>query len=368
MNNTFSNLIKAFLLTYGIFLIACILGILFFSAWFFTVTPPIQKNITWGVNFSQTEAENLSLDWKQTYLAILEDLQIKNIKLITDWDKIETNKNTYNFDDIDWQIMEAQTHNASIIYVLGLKSGRWPECHVPGWADSMTLTKQQQQDETLNYLQQVVQRYQSNSTIIAWQIENEPLVDFGECPSWYYTNSDFLKKEIALVKSLDPTRQVIISDSGEGSQWLDAGQIGDMVATTLYRKVWVGPNCDVAPCPATTDTLNSLSNAQYGFYKTYDLTPASYWRKAQILYFLFGKKVIVGELQAEPWSPQPFWQVSLQEQEKTMSLQKLKDNIFYAKQTGMDEFYLWGTEWWFWLKQTQNKPEIWNEAKKLFQQ
>lgn len=24
------------------------------------------------------------------------------------------------------------------------------------------------------------------------------------------------------------------------------------------------------------------------------------------------------------------------------------------------------TEWWFWLKEKQGKPEIWNEAKKLF--
>lgn len=139
----------------------------------------------------------------------------------------------------------------------------------------MTLSQQQQQNEVLNYLQQVVQRYKSNTTIIAWQVENEPLVNFGECPDFY-------------------------------------------------------------------------------------------WRKMQMLKFLFGKEVIVGELQAEPWASQSFWKVSSQEQEKTMSLQKFKDNILYAKQTGMDEFYLWGAEWWHWLKQTKNKPEIWNEAKKLF--
>lgn len=345
--------IKAFFITCILFLAGAILLLLLLVGWFFTAEPSIQKNITWGVNFSQTQAESLSLDWKETYLAILEDLQIKNIKLLTGWDKIETDKNIYDFSDIDWQIMQAQSHNVSIIYVLGLKTGRWPECHVPGWADGMTLSRQQQQDEILNYLQQVVKRYQSNTAIIAWQVENEPLVNFGECPDWYYNNSDFLKKEVALVKSLDPKRQVIISDSGESSSWIDAGKIGDMVATTLYRKVWVSPNCD---------------NAQCGFYKTYDLNPVSYWRKVQILNFLLGKKVIIGELQAEPWASQSFWKVSLQEQEKTMSLQKFKDNILYAKQTGMDEFYLWGAEWWFQLKKTQNKPAIWNEAKNLFQQ
>jgi len=33
---------------------------------------------------------------------------------------------------------------------------------------------------------------------------------------------------------------------------------------------------------------------------------------------------------------------------------------------GLSTFYLWGGEWTYWLKKTQNKPEIWDEAKKLF--
>ena len=32
----------------------------------------------------------------------------------------------------------------------------------------------------------------------------------------------------------------------------------------------------------------------------------------------------------------------------------------------LKEFYLWGAEWWYWMKEKQNKPEIWDEAKKLF--
>jgi len=27
---------------------------------------------------------------------------------------------------------------------------------------------------------------------------------------------------------------------------------------------------------------------------------------------------------------------------------------------------LWGGEWWYWMKEKQNQPEIWQEAKKLF--
>lgn len=104
--------IKAFFITCILFLAGAILLLLLLAGSFFISRPFIQKNITWGVNFSQTQAENLNLDWKATYLAILEELQVKNIKLLTDWDKIETDKNMYDFNDIDWQIVQAQSHNA----------------------------------------------------------------------------------------------------------------------------------------------------------------------------------------------------------------------------------------------------------------
>jgi len=43
-----------------------------------------------------------------------------------------------------------------------------------------------------------------------------------------------------------------------------------------------------------------------------------------------------------------------------------KDTISYAKEAGFDEYYFWGAEWWYYLKQN-GRPEIWNEAKKLWQ-
>ena len=93
-----------------------------------------------------------------------------------------------------------------------------------------------------------------------------------------------------------------------------------------------------------------------------------WWRKAQLIEKIFNKKVIVVELQAEPWGPKLLYESPLEEQEKTMNLERFTANIEFAKKTGLDEFYLWGGEWWYWLKEKQNNPEIWNEAKKLFSQ
>ena len=326
-------------------IIILVLFVLFviFLYYFFIGKAPKQKNIIWGVNFSQMQAESLKLDWRETYLAILDDLGVKNIKLLTQWDWIGGKKDDYFFNDVDWQIKQAQRKNAKIIYVVGMKTGRWPECHIPNWANG--LSKEQQQDEILKYIKEIILRYKDNDAIAVWQVENEPLFKFGQCP-WYDKN--FLKKEVELVKSLDSTRQIIISDSGEQSMWFGAAKIGDIVGTTMYRKVW-GRISDI-----------------FGFYIDSFLPPVHYWRKAQIIKKIFGKDVISTELQAEPWAQKLFYDVSLEEQEKTMNLEQFKKNIEYAKETGLKEFYLWGAEWWYWMKKTQNRPEIWNEAAKLF--
>lgn len=317
------------------------LGLGFF--YFFVGAAPEAENIVWGVDFSQMQAEVLKLNWKKAYLAILDDLGVKNIKLHTQWDWIEGEKGQYFFDDVDWQINQAEKRNAKIIYVLGIKTGRWPECHIPVWAED--LSKDELQDEVLKYIEKIVLRYKDSKAIAFWQVENEPLFDFGICP-WY--DKDFLRKEVQLVRLLDHSRQIVISDSGEQSMWFEAAKIGDIVGVTIYRKVW------------------ARVTSGFGFNVDSFLKPVTYWRKAELIKKIFGKEVINIELQAEPWTSKPFYNVPLQEQEKTMNFELFKKNIQYAKDSGLNKFYFWGVEWWYWLKTTQNKPEIWNEAKNLF--
>jgi len=313
---------------------------------------PKQDNITWGIDFSQMQAEALGLNWKEAYLSIIEDLGVKNIKLHTQWDWVEGQKSEYYFDDIDWQLQQAEKQGVNIIYVLGIKTGRWPECHDPDWARSLSETEEQQ--ATLDYVKEVVLRYKDNPAIKYWQIENEPLLKFGECPSWYYDGGEFLKKEVELVRSLDSSRKIIVSDSGELSLWIKSGKIGDILGTTMYRKAWV----DIASYGLPALIPN--------FYGTYPIPPVCYWRKAQMIKTFYGKDTMCIELQAEPWPQGQIYDTSVEEQLKTMDLSQFKKNVEYAKKTGLDTFYFWGTEWWYWMKTTQNNPEIWNEAKTLF--
>ena len=324
-----------------IFILFVVIAIFLVSFFYlFIGRAPQQKNIKWGVNFSQKFTEIMGLDWRKTYLALFEDLGVKNLKLITHWDWMEGKRDEFFTNDLDWQIEEAEKHDVKLILVIGMKTGRWPECHIPVWAKS--LPKEEQQKEVLKHIKNIVLRYKGSDAIEKWQVENEPFFPFGECP---WSDKEFVKKEVELVKLLDPTREVIISDSGEFSLWISAAKIGDIVGTTMYRRVW---------------------SRELKFYFGSFFPRVYYWRKAQIIKRVFGKDVICVELQAEPWGPVLLYDLPVEEQKKTMDLEQFKKNIEFAKKTGLKEFYLWGAEWWYWMKDKQNQPEIWNEAKKLF--
>lgn len=334
----------------------------FIIGYFFIGFQKPAENITWGVNFSQKHAESLGLDWKQTYLAILDDLGAKKLKIATHWDFIEAEQGKYYFEDLDWQIIEAEKRGAEVILVIGMKTSRWPECHIPKWAES--LNNEEQQEKVLKLIEEIVLHYRDRKAIKYWQVENEPFFSFGECPPF---DKRLLKKEIDLVKSLDPVRDsgdkekaqkeqisngvdspkrpIIISESGEFSFWTRAAKAGDIVGTTIYRRIW---------------------SKEFKVYVTHIFPATFYHRKAKLIKWIFNKEVICIELQAEPWGPKLLYDLPLEEQEKSMDLERFQKNIKFAKKTGLNEFYLWGTEWWYWLKEKQNKPEIWNQAKKLF--
>ncbi|MBI5045725.1 MAG: hypothetical protein HZC14_01825 [Candidatus Niyogibacteria bacterium] len=316
------------------------LGALFLLSLAMRQPEGFSSDIAWGVAFSRPWSESLGLDWRKTYTAILDDLRPKSLRLPVYWPDVEVESGKYIWSDYDWMIYEAERRGTELVLVMGRKVPRWPECHAPEWAK--VLDEKAQQEKILVLLSEIVKRYKDKTNIYAWQVENEPFLPFGECPG---PDVSFLQKEIDLVRSLDVSRPVMVTDSGEFGSWFRAAKRADIFGTTMYRIVW---------------------SPWLGYVK-YPLPPKFFWLKANLVRLFYPHKpIIVSELQAEPWAHKRVYDISWEEQSKSLNLRQFRDNINYARAAGFPKVYLWGAEWWYWLKVKYNHPEFWEEARQLF--
>jgi len=316
------------------------------AVYFWNAVPSqFTANPKWSLSFSHTFARDLDLDWKKVYTEILSDLHPNHIRLPVYWSVVESKEGEYYFSDYDFMIEKAKESGVGVVLVVGRRVPRWPECHIPDWAQNISYDEQNKRIK--NYIIEVVGRYKDEEILYAWQVENEPFLPlFGECPS---PDKDALDEEIRLVSFMDSKHPIIVTDSGELSVWLPAYKRGDVFGTTMYRTVW----------------SNYVS--PYLGYITYPLSPKFFWFKANIARALFGEKqIIVSELQAEPWAPNILKSLSTEEQEKTFNLEKFHENIEYARAVGFSEVYLWGVEWWYFMKEVNGRPEFWEVGKDLF--
>ena len=303
--------------------------------------PDPNRQIEWGVTFSQKAAESLGLNWRANYDALLGDLGVKHLRLVAYWDLLEPDETDLHSRDLDYQMQEAERYGADVILAIGEKTPRWPECNAPDWAKKMPQAKKE--EAFLSYIGVVVDRYKKSPALRFWQVENEPFLSFGECSGY---NKYIVDKEIALVRSLDSDHQILVTDGGEFGRWYRAANRGDVFGTTMYRRIY---------------------NKYFG-YIDYHLPPAFFRIKEGITRALIQnqqKKFIVAELAAEPWLKNGISRSTLEEHFKKFDLEFFKDTIHYAKAAGFDEYYLWGAEWWYWLKETQQHPEFWDFAKSL---
>jgi len=325
---------------YGVFAALALIGIAILGLYFVDVlqrnfaTPT--KPIILGVTFSQPYAESLGLDWKQTYLAILDELKVRNFRLSAYWDDIEPEPGVYNFKNLDWQVNEAARRGSRIILGVGRKLPRWPECHVPAWADG--LSEPLVRSKLLAYVEAVVKHYADQQAIVMWQVENEPFFNFGICPK---PDRQLLKQEIEVVKALD-RRPVMVTESGELSTWIAAASLADVVGISTYRVVW----------------------SKYVGYFFWPITPLTYRERADAIR-PYVADIIVSELQAEPWVTIAFDETPIDQQLTLMNPQRLSDNINFARRTGFSSAYLWGVEWWYWLK-VHKRPEMWRAGIEAF--
>jgi hypothetical protein len=303
---------------------------------------PIPTEITYGMSFNTVYARELGLDWKETYDALLAELGILHLRLAAHWPMIEPTRDVYNFEELDYQVAQAENYGATVVMAVGRRLPRWPECHVPKWAREQSWDDQK--NELRQYIELVVLRYKDSPAITYWQVENEPFLTvfaYEHCGAF---DEAFLAEEIALVKSLDPTRPVLVTDSGNLGTWADAYRLGDAFGTSVYVYFW---------------------NPELGQFKTL-LPPWFYRAKEKVLTLWYGAKTtFLIELAAEPWLLAPVTEVPILTQYTRMDVEKFNAILTYAAETRYDTQYLWGAEWWYWLK-LQGEPAMWERGKQVF--
>lgn len=289
----------------------------------------------YGVTFDPEYAGYLQLDPRAVFSAIVNDWHFRHVRIPAHWNKVEATEGTFTFQELDGYMATAASSSAQVMLSIGQKTPRWPECHLPAWAK--TLSSDQYRAALLSYMTATVEHFKNDPNLESWQVENEPFLAFGAtCPQ--FTVAD-LNQEIALVKKLDPNHPVITSDSGELATWIHTAKAADLFGTTMYRVVW---------------------NPTLGYF-SYDWLPAAYYRAKLWLTGRSPESTYVLELQAEPWvTNEEIVDMPLSEQYRSMSIDRLKTNINYADSIGLPRVYLWGAEWWYWMKEKKGIPDFSN--------
>lgn len=292
-----------------------------------------------GVTFSEPYAEYFELDPKETLSAMINDLGIKNYRLMSYWSSIEKDRGTYDFSDLDWQFDMIEKNGGTVSLALGLRQPRWPECHTPDWAKGKTIDAIYPELEA--YMGAVVDRYKDRPSLKSYQLENEYFLDvFGECQDH---TRERLVKEYNHVKSIDTKTPIIVSLSNNYLGVPIGDPRPDQFGVSVYKRVF-------------DETITKR-------YFEYPFTSWWYGGRAGWTELITGRDSMLHELQAEPWAPIPLKEASIEEQNKSMDANRLKDRIEYGEATGLRDIYLWGGEWWYWRKVKFNDSSLWNVVK-----
>lgn len=309
--------------------------------WNPVVFPPVKDPLI-GVSFSEKRAKELGLDWKANFTALLDDMRIPSFRLMSYWDLHEPVRGQYDFSTLDWQISEAAKRGATVSLALGQRQPRWPECHQPSWTND--LSGEAWRQALYEYVEVVVKRYENNPTVINWQLENEAVNEwFGLCGK---PDRDRIHEEYKLVDRLsDKPIWMSLSDQ-HGLPFFTP--VPDKYGYSVYRVVW---------------------SEKTWPYKGYLIYPTPIWYhklRGAIISAYTGRDIYIHELQLEPWGPTDTKDMTIEDQDISMSPKRIRDNVHFARMIGKSEIYTWGSEWWYW-RMVNGDDSVWNNVKETFE-
>jgi hypothetical protein len=301
--------------------------------------------LKFGVSYISNYAEYLGLDPKETFYALRDDLGFDRFRLVSYWKDIEKERGTYDFTDLDWQFDAVEEVGGEVTLAIGLRQPRWPECHAPEWHHDQSVDVWY--PELKEFMTAVINRYKDRPSLVSYQLENEFFLSvFGECTQFGFDRWR-LEDEFAHVKSLDPDTPIILSLANNYFGVPTGSPRADIFGVSVYKRVY-------------DYTVTKR-------YLEYPFPPWYYSFRAGVTEILTGRKSMLHELQAEPWTPVGMVDAPIEEQERSMNVDRLRDRFKYADDTGFREADLWGGEWWYWRKKAFNDPSLWETVREQMQ-
>ncbi|MGB3242349.1 MAG: beta-galactosidase [Candidatus Omnitrophota bacterium] len=317
-----------------------------------------------GTTFSPRQCEYLDLDWKKTYLSVLE-LGFDIIRLGAYWSEIEKEENIYDFSSLDWQISQAREKGLPVILTVGMKAPRWPEYFIPDWVLEKThlpfgadVSKNEfLRERTLKFIKKTIDRYKDEESIHYWQVENEALNRIGE--KHWFIGKDFLKQEVELVRELDRRKRPVL---------LTAATYPNKILRFMARlSVRHDP---IKECLSLCDIIGLNVYPMIGhklwsggfYFRTTRKEMDKYFSKLLTLAKNRGKKTWIVELQAEPWEPGHLV-YKPEEIPATERPDVTIERFREFRKLGVDTILLWGAEYWVY-RQARYGDTRWREVLK----
>lgn len=278
------------------------------------------------------QCEYLGLDYRETFLKIMQPREFELIRLGAYWNRIERVSGEFDFVELDWLLAQCKQRGVKVMLTVGMKAPRWPEFHLPKWVGE-DLQSEDLQNATLDFVERVAQHVQIEfAEVIEYiQVENEPYHKFDVNANRALPYS-LVAREIQLVrKYLRPHQKVALTCGLSMTVplfWQDlyamvqCVRLADVVGFNVYVKMGVEGGRYI--------TTHPMFFAQLKMYR---------WVLER-----FGKETFIAEMQNEPWEHGAMVHVgkveypSWSEQQTAVLLSRLES-------CGFRTILEWGCEW-----------------------
>lgn len=276
-----------------------------------------------GVTFSHPHLLHLGIPVNSALLHALA-MGFSHIRLGIYWNRVEKNKNIYDFGEIEKLLEICEKEGQKIIINVGMKSPRWPEFYIPHYITNKNIESREVGERALVFIEKTINKLKTYQCITHWQVENEPLDPSG--PFNLSISSSLLKQEVDLVRSLD-NRPIIITLWGNEivrrNYLAIVFPLADVIGLDIYYKQHM---------------REILGNSLYSSPQSSDVDLNGMIQS-------ISKPIFITELQAEPWEKDE--KAYLSENPKSISPLLLRKNIQRALSLGAKEILLWGFEYWY---------------------